>query len=65
MIKIIAAALFTVLACSLAVFAMPSTVVAASAPVQPSFDFEMPAPQAPFDETVITAVETVGASRTD
>lgn len=31
----------------------------------PSFDPAMPAPQAPFDTTPITAVETVGASRTE
>jgi hypothetical protein len=31
----------------------------------PSFDVAMPAPQAPFDTTPITAVETVGASRTE
>jgi hypothetical protein len=31
----------------------------------PSFDIAMPAPQAPFDTTPITAVETVGASRTE
>ena len=31
----------------------------------PSFDTAMPAPQAPFDTTPITSVETVGASRTE
>jgi len=30
-----------------------------------SFDTPMPAPQAPFDTTPITAVETVGAPRTE
>ncbi|MEP7100893.1 MAG: hypothetical protein ABI781_10310 [Burkholderiales bacterium] len=65
MTKIFAAALFAILAGTLAVHAMPPEAVANSAPVQPSFDIAMPAPQEPFDTTVITAVETVGASRTE
>lgn len=65
MTKILAAALFAVLAVTLAVHATPSVVAVSSAPVQPSFDIAMPAPQEPLDATVITPVETVGASRTD
>jgi len=41
----------------------PATSGATSAP--PSIDTAMPAPRAPFDTTPITAVETVGASRTE
>ncbi|MBC7832932.1 MAG: hypothetical protein H7Y62_13050 [Hyphomicrobium sp.] len=65
MTKIFAAALLAILAGALVVHAMPPEAVASSTPVQPSFDIAMPAPQEPFDTTEITAVETVGASRTE
>ncbi|MEO8059845.1 MAG: hypothetical protein ABI671_16145 [Burkholderiales bacterium] len=65
MTKILATVLFAVLAGTLAVHAMPPAIAAKSAPVQPSFDIVMPAPHEPFDQTEITPVETVGASRTE
>jgi len=69
MTKILAPALVAILAVALAgalaVHAMPPAVVAGSTPVQPSYESAMPAPQEPFDTTVITAVETVGASPTE
>jgi len=67
--KILAAALFvmmmTMTGC-VAVDTMPAPTAAREQPAPlPSFDIAMPAPQAPFDTTPITAVETVGASRTE
>jgi len=66
--KILAAALGLAIFVTLAgcVVAVPATPAAPSAtPVAPAFDTALPAPQEPFDTTPITAVETVGASRTE
>lgn len=66
--KILAAALgiaifVTLAGCVIAVPAQPAAP-SATAP-SPAFDAAMPAPREPFDTTPITAVETVGASRTE
>ncbi len=66
--KILAAALFAMMTMTgcVAVDTMPAPTAVHEQPVLlPSFDTAMPAPQAPFDTTPITAVETVGASRTE
>lgn len=66
--KFLAAALGLAIFVTLAgcVVAVPATPAAPSAtPVAPAFDTALPAPQEPFDTTPITAVETVGASRTE
>ena len=66
--KILAAALFVMMTMTgcVAVDTMPAPTAVREQPVPlPSFDSAMPAPQAPFDTTPITAVETVGASRTE
>ena len=64
--KILAAALFVMMTGCVAVDTMPAPTAVREQPVPlPSFDTAMPAPQAPFDTTPITAVETVGASRTE
>ena len=66
--KILAAALFVMMTMTgcVAVDTMPApTTVREQLEPLPSFDIAMPAPQAPFDTTPITAVETVGASRTE
>ncbi len=65
MTRILFAALFAMLAGCVAVDAPPPAAVAGTATVPPSFDVAMPAPQEPLDTTTITAVETVGASRTE
>ena len=65
MTKILALALFAILAGCVAVEALPPAAVAGNTPVPPSFDIAMPAPQEPLDTTVITAVETVGAARNE
>lgn len=65
MTKILAVTLSALLGYALVVHAMPPAVVVSRTMVQPSFDIAMPAPQEPLDTTVITAVETVGASPTD
>ena len=65
--KILATALFVMMMTGcVAVDTMPAPTAAREQPAPlPSFDIAMPAPQAPFDTTPITAVETVGASRTE
>ena len=66
--KILAAALFVMMTMTgcVAVDTMPAPTAVREQPVPlPSLDIAMPAPQAPFDTTPITAVETVGASRTE
>jgi len=66
--KILAAALFVMMTMTgcVAVDTMPAPTTVREQPVPlPSFDIAMPAPQAPFDTTPITAVETVGASRAE
>jgi len=65
MTKILAAALLVILVGVVAVQSVPPTLAAATVPAPPSFDIAMPAPREPFDTTPITAVETVGASRTE
>lgn len=74
MTKLLAATLFVIAAATFAVSAMPPPAnlgATTSSPSLPSpspspwHSFGMPAPQAPFDTTEITAVETVGASRND
>ena len=72
MTKLLAATLFVIAAATFAVSAMPppdNLGATTSSPSLPSpsssHSFGMPAPQAPFDTTEITAVETVGASRND
>lgn len=66
--KILAAALGLASLVTLAgcIVAEPTRPAAARAtPLAPALDTAMPAPMAPFDTTPITAVETVGASRTE
>jgi hypothetical protein len=66
--QILAAALFVMMTMTgcVAVDTMPAPTAVREQPVPlPSFDIAMPAPQAPFDTTPITAVETVGASRAE
>jgi hypothetical protein len=66
--KFLAAALGLAIFVTLAgcVVAVPALPAAPNVPpIAPAFDTALPAPQAPFDTTPITAVETVGASRTE
>jgi hypothetical protein len=69
MTKMLYATLFVTLAGYIAVAALPhataTVTVASNAPLPSSPDIVMPAPQEPFDTTPISAVETVGASRTE
>jgi hypothetical protein len=71
MTKMLYATLFVTLAGYIAVAALPhatataTVTVASNASLPSSPDIVMPAPQEPFDTTPISAVETVGASRTE
>jgi hypothetical protein len=65
MTKLLAAALFVMIAFSIAVSAVPAATAANERPVPPSFDVAMPAPQEPFDTTPITPIESAGAARAE
>ncbi|MGJ7505818.1 hypothetical protein [Variovorax sp. GT1P44] len=58
MIRILAAALFAILAGVLVVHATPRDVIARATPVMPSFDIAMPAALEPVDAALIAAADT-------